>query len=158
MKTLSACRQKAEMHRVYLIDTNIIIEARKGERANPGVQRFLETVAHQQQHAFLSVVTIGELRRGIDLIRHRGDLNQAQALETWLTGILNEYGEYILPVDADVAQVWGRLRVPHPENALDKLIAATALIHDLVVVTRNERDFQGLNVKMLNPFSSLPEP
>lgn len=142
---------------MYLIDTNIISEARKGERANPGVQRFLETVSRHQQQAFLSVVTIGELHRGIDLIRHRGDLNQAQVLETWLTGILEEYGEYILPVDADVAQVWGRLRVPHPENALDKFIAATALIHDLVVVTRNERDFQGLNVRMLNPFSSLPE-
>lgn len=57
-----------------------------------------------------------------------------------------------LPVDEDVGQLWGRLRVPHPEHALDKLIAATALIHDLTVVTRNVDDFAGLGVRVLNPF------
>lgn len=138
---------------MYLIDTNIISEARKGKRANPGVQRFFETVGRDEQDVFLSVITIGELRRGIDLMRRRGDADQAAVLEAWLTDILNEYSDHILPIDADTAQLWGRLRVPHPENALDKLIAATALIHDLTVVTRKQRDFQGAGVKVLNPFS-----
>lgn len=138
---------------MYLIDTNIISEARKGKRANPGVQRFFETVGRDEQDVFLSVITIGELRRGIELMQHRGDADQAAVLEAWLTDILNEYSDHILPIDADTAQLWGRLRVPHPENALDKLIAATALIHDLTVVTRNQRDFQGAGVKVLNPFS-----
>lgn len=138
---------------MYLIDTNIISEARKGKRANPGVQRFFETVGRDEQDVFLSVITIGELCRGIDLMRRRGDADQAAVLEAWLTDILNEYSDHILPIDADTAQLWGRLRVPHPENALDKLIAATALIHDLTVVTRKQRDFQGAGVGVLNPFS-----
>lgn len=138
---------------MYLIDTNIISEARKGKRANPGVQRFFETVERDEQDVFLSVITIGELRRGIELMRRRGEADQAAVLEAWLTDILNEYSDHILPIDADTAQLWGRLRVPHPENALDKLIAATALIHDLTVVTRNQRDFQGAGVGVLNPFS-----
>lgn len=138
---------------MYLIDTNIISEARKGKRANPGVQRFFETVGRDEQDVFLSVITIGELCRGIDLMRRRGDADQAAVLEAWLTGIINEYSEHILPIDADTAQLWGRLRVSHPENALDKLIAATALIHDLTVVTRNQRDFQGAGAGVLNPFS-----
>ncbi|WP_290649761.1 type II toxin-antitoxin system VapC family toxin [Aquisalimonas sp.] len=138
--------------RVYLIDTNVISEARKGRRANPGIRRFFDGVVRQEQSVFLSVVTVGELRRGVDLIRHRGDEEQAIVLEKWLTGILNEYGEYILDIDVEVAQVWGRLRVPGPENALDKQIAATALIHDLIVVTHNESDFDGTGVQVLNPF------
>lgn len=138
---------------MYLIDTNIISEARKGKRANPGVQRFFETVERDEQDVFLSVITIGELRRGIELMRRRGEADQAAVLEAWLTGIINEYSDHILPIDADTAQLWGRLWVPHPENALDKLIAATALIHDLTVVTRNQRDFQGAGVGVLNPFS-----
>lgn len=138
---------------MYLIDTNIISEARKGKRANPGVQRFFETVGRDEQDVFLSVISIGELRRGIELMQRRGEADQAAVLEAWLTDILNEYSDHILPIDADTAQLWGRLRVPHPENALDKLIAATALIHDLTVVTRNQRDFQGAGAGVLNPFS-----
>lgn len=141
---------------MYLIDTDVLSEARKGKRANQGVQRFFETVVRLQHQVFLSVVTVGELRRGIDLMRHRGDADQAETLEAWLTSVLSKYSDHVLPVDADTAQIWGRLRVPHPENALDKFIAATALIHDLIVVTRNERDFQSTEVKVLNPFSALP--
>jgi predicted nucleic acid-binding protein len=142
---------------VYLIDTNVISEARKGERANPGVRAFFERVVREGQDVFLSVVTVGELRRGVDLIRHRGDAEQAAVLEAWLTGILTDYSDGILDIDEEVAQVWGRLRVPHPENALDKQIAATALIHDLTVVTRNEQHFGGTGVQVLNPFSERPE-
>lgn len=139
-------------HDVYLIDTKVISEARKGQRANPGVRTFFAEAASNDHALFLSVVTIGELRRGIELIRHRGDEEQAQALESWLATVIREYRDAVLAIDADIAQVWARLRVPRPENPLDKLIAATALIHDLAVVTRNEPDFVGTGARVLNPF------
>ncbi len=137
---------------MYLIDTNVLSEARKGKRADPGVQRFFQRVIAEDEPVFLSVVTIGELRRGVELIRHRGDGDQATRLEAWLAGILEDYRDDLLALDEDVAQVWGKLRVPHPENALDKQIAATALVHTLTVVTRNERHFEGIGVRVLNPF------
>ncbi|MEM5427419.1 type II toxin-antitoxin system VapC family toxin [Cupriavidus oxalaticus] len=139
--------------RVYLIDTNVISEARKRERANPGVRAFFRQAARDGSTLYLSALTIGELRRGIALIRHRGDTAQAEALEQWLTAVLQDFSRHVLPVDADVAQIWGRLRVPRPEHALDKFIAATALIHDLTIVTRNVEDFSGTGVELLNPFS-----
>jgi predicted nucleic acid-binding protein len=140
---------------VYLIDTNVVSEARKGARANPGVASFLREVAERDEALYLSVVTIGELRRGIELIRHRGDESQAVLLEGWLHTVLRDYEDQILAFDADAAQVWGRLRVPHPEHELDKQIAATALVHDLTVVTRNVRHFHGGGVRTLNPFTEV---
>jgi toxin FitB len=101
---------------------------------------------------FISVITVGELRRGVELLRHRGDSRQAKRLAKWLEALLGEYQDFILEIDRDIAQLWGRLRVPHPENALDKQIAATALIHDLTVVTRNQADFHKTGVRVLNPF------
>lgn len=102
---------------------------------------------------YLAAVTIGELRRGVELIRYRGGTRQAHVLERWLEGLLAEYGENVLPFDADAAQVWGRLRVPHPENRLDKQIAATALLYELVLVTRNVKHFASTGVKLLDPFA-----
>jgi len=139
---------------MYLIDTNVISEARKGDRANLGVQRFFKQVDETGDDVFLSVVSVGELRRGVELIRHRGDSAQAALLESWLNLVLLEYSAHILELDADIAQVWGRLRVPQPENALDKQIAATALIHCLTVVTRNVQDFSACGVRVLNPFET----
>lgn len=138
--------------RVYLIDTNVISEMRKSSRANPGVQAFFEAARDQGHRLYLSVVTVGELRRGVDLIRHRGDKFQALRLEGWLETIIDSYSSHILNVGADVAQTWGHLRVPHPEHSLDKLIAATALIYNLTVVTRNIADFDGTGARVLNPF------
>lgn len=103
---------------------------------------------------FISVVTVGELRRGVELIRHRGDTRQAKQLENWLEALLVEYKDSILDINQDIAQLWGRLRVPHPENALYKQIAATALIYDLTVVTRNHNDFSRTGVRLLNPFDA----
>jgi len=138
---------------MYLVDTNVISEGRKGVRANAGVRGFFNRIALDQSPVFLSVVTVGELRRGVELISHRGDLVQANKLGKWLTQLLRIYQDCILDVDFDVAQLWGRLRVPHHENALDKLIAATALIHNLTVVTRNHGDFSETGVRVVDPFS-----
>ena len=137
---------------MFLVDTNVISEARKGRRADPGVMAFWAEAARNDAPLFLSAITIGELRRGVDLIRHRGDHQQAAVLEAWLVQVLQEYGDRVLALDGDAAQLWGRLRVPNPHNAIDKQIAAIALLHDLTVVTRNSEDFAGTGVRLLNPF------
>ena len=138
---------------MYLIDTNVLSELRKGAKADPGVRQFFEGIHEDQTPMYLSVVTIGELRRGVEKIRYRGDTVQAQKLESWLSLVCSEHSDSILSFDEEMAQVWGRLRVPHHENSLDKQIAATALIHDLTVVTRNVADFEGTGVRLINPFS-----
>ncbi|MGS0891309.1 PIN domain-containing protein [Burkholderia stagnalis] len=137
---------------MFLIDTNIISEIRKGKRINKGVLAFFRQAETDASPLYLSIVTVSELRRGVDLIRHRGDHRQASALEAWLETILSAYAPNILSVDLEIGQMWGRLRVPDPAHALDKLIAATALINDLTVVTRNVADFAHTGVRLLNPF------
>jgi len=138
---------------VYLVDTDVISEARKGEDGNAGVQSFFAQAARSQAELYLSAITIGELRQGVERIRHRGDRMQAQRLERWLLRLTIAYGDRILPLDEETAHVWGRLRVPNPENPLDKQIAATALIHDLAVVTRNVSHFAPAGVRVVNPFT-----
>lgn len=139
---------------MYLIDTNVISEARKGASCNRGVSDFFSRVNKEGEELFLSVITLGEIRRGIEKIRHRGDEKQAKMLERWLHGVHKNFADHILPLDEDVAEVWGRLRVPNHENAIDKLIAATALIHNLTLVTRNVDDFSGCGVDLFNPFDA----
>lgn len=139
---------------MYLVDTNVISEARKGPRANAGVQAFWTAAIHEGTPLFLAAVTVGELRRGVELIRHRGDHSQALLLEQWLAEVLQHYGDRVLDLDGDAAQIWGRLRVPDPHNALDKQIAAIALLHDLTVVTRNTDDFAACGVRLMNPFAN----
>ncbi len=120
---------------MYLVDTNVISEARKKSKANKGVRAFFKQTIEDKTQMFISVVTVGELRRGVELIRYRGDVRQAKQLEKWLEALLTEYQDHILDINQDIAQLWGRLRVPHPENVLDKQIASTALIYELTVVT-----------------------
>jgi hypothetical protein len=139
---------------MYLIDTNVISEARKRSKANKGVSEFFRLAMADEAPMFISVVTLGELRRGVELIRHRGDTSQANQLEKWLESLLLEYRNSILDINRDIAQLWGRLRSPQAENALDKQIAATALIYDLIVVTRNDKDFSKTGVRLLNPFKA----
>lgn len=138
---------------MYLIDTNVISELRKKGNINSGVKDFFTHESLNGTPMYISVITIGELRRGIELIRHRGDVVQSQKLEQWLNVIIDEYHEHILEFSQETAQVWGALRVPHHENALDKQIAATALVYDLCVVTRNVDDFKTTGVKVINPFN-----
>jgi predicted nucleic acid-binding protein len=138
---------------MYLVDTNVISEARKKSKANKGVREFFKQAIEDETRMFMSVVTVGELRRGVESIRYRGDVRQANQLEKWLVDLLTEYQDHILDINQDIAQLWGRLRAPHPENVLDKQIAATALIYELTVVTRNHKDFVKTGVCVLNPFT-----
>ena len=139
---------------MYLIDTDVVSEARKRSGANPGVREFLERAAFGRHSLFLSVITVGELRRGVEQIRHRGALRQAGQLESWLELVLDEYAEQILGVCPDIAQLWGAIQLPNTASVLDRQIAATARIHDLTLVTRKERDFTGSGVPVFNPFTS----
>jgi toxin FitB len=143
---------------MYLFDTNVVSELRKGERADAGVLDLVRDLNARDAPVYLSVVTLGELRRGVDLLRHRGDGPQAERLEAWLGVLLDDYGERVLDFGREEALLWGRLRCPHPENALDKQIAATALINDLTLVTRNTRHFSATGVTLLNPFSAVATP
>jgi toxin FitB len=135
---------------VYLLDTNVISEARKGKKANAGVQAFRKTV--DENELYLSVQTIGELRRGVEIIKHRGDVAQGKKLESWFTLILDEFSERILSFDLECAQLWGKLMTPNSQHPIDKQIAAIALINGLTVVTRNVDDFRGIGVELRNPF------
>lgn len=148
--TVSSATAGAE---VYLIDTDVISEIRKGPDANAGVRQFFTTASRVGTDLYLSVVTIGELRQGVERIRHRGDAAQAGRLQRWLGALTATYSQSILPFDEECAHVWGRLRVPNPENPLAKQIAATALIHDLRVVTRNTAHYTQTGVRLANPFS-----
>jgi predicted nucleic acid-binding protein len=138
---------------MYLIDTDVISNARKHNRANAGVRRFFRDAAAQGIPLFLSAITIGELRQGVEALRHRGDLAQANRLSRWLGTVTGDYADAILPFDEEIAQIWGRLRVPHAENPLDKQIAATALMYGLTVVTRNVSHYEPTGVAVLNPFT-----
>lgn len=136
---------------MYLVDTNVVSEARKGARAHPGVRAFLRDA--DPGSLYITVQTIGEIRRGLENIRRRGDSVQARILEQWLAVLLADYGDRILGFDSDCAQVWGKLMSPHPQHPIDKQIAAIALIHDLTVVTRNTADFATTGVRLANPFA-----
>ena len=137
---------------MYLIDTNVISELRKKRHSNRGVRTFFENNGHTSSPLYISAITVGELRRGVEMIRHRGDKIQAGQLEQWLDMLLSTYEDNILDFTQAEAQVWGKLRAPHYENAIDKQIAATALTYDLTLVTRNTDDFKNTGVSLLNPF------
>ena len=135
---------------MYLLDTNVVSELRKGGRANPGLMAFFADL--RAEDIYLSVQTIGELRRGVENIRNRGDLPQADRLEAWLDVLTSDHASRILDFDLECAQLWGKLMSPNPQHPIDKQIAAIGLIYDLTVVTRNTADFQFSGVRLLNPF------
>jgi toxin FitB len=135
---------------MYLVDTNVVSEARKGKKANVGVQKFWKVT--ESTDIYISAQTIGEIRRGVENIRYRGDVSQAEQLEAWLDIIATQYADHVLSFDVDCAQVWGKLMSPHPQHPIDKQIAAIALIHNMTVVTRNVVDFERTGVQLENPF------
>ena len=137
---------------MYLIDTNIISELRKKNKANAGVKQFFKQAIRLEESLFISVITVGELRRGVEIIRHRGDKQQAEALNKWLESIIREFTENILSFTESEAQIWGYLRAPHYENSIGKQIAATALTHDMAIVTRNVQDFKFISATVINPW------
>jgi predicted nucleic acid-binding protein len=134
----------------FLVDTNVISELRKGARADRRVVAWLEGVDDDDLR--LSVLVLGELRQGVERLRKR-DAASAQRLDRWLQGLAERYMGRILPIDEPVAQLWGRLNVPDPLPAVDGLMAATALVHDATLVTRNVRDVARTGVRLLNPFA-----
>jgi toxin FitB len=138
---------------MYLIDTNIISEFRKKARAHPGVISLFRDIQETGQNVYLSSITIGELQRGIALCRDRADIQQAQLLEQWLDSVVSNFDGNILSFCTDCARVWGHLCDPDNTNVLDKQLAATALVYDLTLVTRNVRHVESTGVKVLNPFS-----
>jgi predicted nucleic acid-binding protein len=134
----------------YLLDSNIVSELRKRDRANVGVRQWFAGV--DDAELFLSVLTIGELRRGIESI-HRRDRARALALNPWFRALVTEYEERILLVDQKVAEEWGRMNAVATLPAIDSLLAATAHVHGLTFVTRNTKDVARTGVPCLNPFT-----
>ncbi len=133
----------------WLLDTNVLSEMRKGPRAAPSVRAWLAST--DDADLFTSVLVLGEARRGVESIRRR-DPVAATALEQWLLRLRETFADRVLPVDAVVADRWGGLNVPDPLPAVDGLLAATALVHDLTLVTRNVRDVARVGVRVLDPF------
>jgi toxin FitB len=139
---------------MFLLDTVILSELRKSSRQrNSHLLRWIEAVASQD--IFISVVTIGEIERGIESQRRR-DPAFAEKLAAWLDAVLRTYEGRILPMDIAVARRWGRLSQQIGNKGLDLAIAATALEHGLTVVTRNVSDFAPTAVSVLDPFTSPP--
>lgn len=133
----------------YLLDTNVVSELRKGRRANPGVQRWFAD--HREDELWFSALVVGELRRGVELLRRR-DAKAGQKLSAWLDGITDDFADRILPVTTEVCERWAALNVPDPLPVIDGLLAATALTHDLVLVTRNVTDIERTGAAFENPF------
>jgi toxin FitB len=135
----------------FLLDTNVVSELRKRDRANEGVLHWFGDRSHIE--LWLSVLVIGELRRGVESIRRR-DPAAGQLIGTWLDSVTTDYADRILPVTQVVAERWGALSVPDPMPVVDGLLAATAIEHDLTLVTRNVSDVARTEVKVVNPFTN----
>ncbi len=134
----------------FLLDTDILSELRKANRCDAGVRDWIEGTPADE--LYVSVLVLGDIRQGIERIRMR-DPAQARALEKWLQNLPPEFADRILPVDERVADQWGRLGLQQPVPTLDAFLAATALVHDLTMVSRDEKGFRRTGVRMINPFS-----
>lgn len=138
----------------YLIDTNIISEVRKGAGCDVHVARWYESIADEE--LFLSTLVLGEIRKGVELARHK-DLSKALALERWLLQVEAAFKGRLLSVDKAVCDQWGRMSAIRPIPVIDGLLAATAQTNDLTLVTRNENDVAGLGAIVLNPFKKTKD-
>ena len=138
----------------YLIDTNIISEVRKGSSCDELVASWYASI--DDADLYLSVLVLGEIRKGIELARRR-DSVKAKALESWLTQVDAAFGDRVLAIDRAVADEWGRMSALRPIPVIDGLLAATAKVHRLTLVTRNDANVSGVGAMVLNPFKP-PEP
>ena len=135
---------------MHLLDTNVVSESRKRERCDENVTTWYASIPDGD--LFLSVLTLGEIRKGIVLVRDR-DPGQAEALESWLTFVKQNYEGRILPIDADISDAWGQMNYVRNVPVVDGLLAATAKVHNLTLVTRNIQHMQGLGASLLDPFA-----
>jgi predicted nucleic acid-binding protein len=139
----------------FLLDTNILSEVRKGKRkSDPCLWHWWEKVRGEDH--YVSVLVLGEIRKGIDRFAIR-DSRQARVLERWIHELKTIYHSRVIGIDPEIADRWGRMQAIRPVPAIDGLIAATASAHDLVLATRNERDFSGLGIVVVNPFKADPD-
>ncbi len=134
----------------FLLDTNVLSEVRR-PRGDAGVKRWISSVPTED--LYLSVLTLGEVRRGIVLLSRR-DQTRAGVYEAWLVTVLHDYADRILPVDVEAAEEWGRMNVPDPISIVDCLMAATAKVRNMTFVTRNTTDVVRTGVRLLNPFDA----
>jgi predicted nucleic acid-binding protein len=134
---------------MFLIDTNIISEVRKGQRCDPNVAAWYATL--EDTEIFLSVLVLGEIRKGIELAR-RSDSRKADELGRWLQRVEQDFSDRVLPIDASIADEWGRMSAVRPIPVVDGLLGATARVYGLTFVTRDDDDLEGLGVTLLNPF------
>lgn len=133
----------------FLLDTNVVSELRKRENCHPKVRSWM--LANLDVGHFLSVMTLGEIRNGIEILRRKNAI-KAESIEQWLNQVHLDYAGVILPVTEEVADLWGRLNCPDTLPTTDSLIAATAIVHGLTVATRNVDDFIRSGVSVVNPF------
>jgi len=134
----------------FLLDTNIISELRKRDRAHPNVARWVALTPAEEIGT--SVIVLAEIRRGIELKRRR-DPEQARSLDRWFGQMRRRLGDRVLPVDEPIADAWAVLGDPNPLPLIDGLLAATAKVHGLTLVTRNVDDFVRTGVSVVDPFS-----
>jgi predicted nucleic acid-binding protein len=134
----------------YLLDTNVLSETRK-RKPTPSVTDWITATPSDWLH--VSVLTLGEIEQGIARLRTKGDWQQASALEGWLRELETGFADRVLPVTLPIASAWGRNQHGQPVPVIDALIAATARVHGMTVVTRNVKDFELAGVEAVNPFA-----
>lgn len=140
----------------YLIDTNVISEIRKGTQCSANVAAWYEQI--EDESLYLSVLVLGEIRKGIERARSK-DPTKARNLEKWLVAVASAFSGRILPIDSPVAEEWGRMSAIRSVPVIDGLLAATAKIHGMTLVTRNVGDVADLGAALVNPFEfELPSP
>lgn len=134
----------------YLLDTNVVSELRKRERGDDHLRDWFSS--HRDDEFWLSVLVVGELLRGVELISRR-DETSAGVLRDWLDSIVDEFADHILPVTIAISERWALLSVPDPVSVVDGLLAATAIEHGLTLVTRNVSDVSRTGVACIDPFA-----
>jgi len=134
----------------FLLDTNVISEIRKRDRAHPNIKQWVSRTPVEDIGT--SVLVLAEIRRGIELKR-RSDPEQASSLDRWFLQMRIGLGSRVLPVNEEVAEAWALLGIPDPLPLIDGLLAATAKVHGLTLVTRNVVDMAATGVPLLDPFS-----